>query len=113
MPRMKLRVREVDFKAGARLKSSNGGVAVGLPHRNSSAFKQTLINQREVKMGEDRNPGLRSEGPFSRREEGWELGEEIDEKRKKESINNENKKARRLKSTGFNETNNQKQLISK
>jgi len=86
---------------------------VGLPHRNSSAFKQTLINQREVKMGEDRNPGLRSEGPFSRREEGWELGEEIDEKRKKESINNENKKARRLKSTGFNETNNQKQLISK
>ena len=85
---------------------------MGLPHRNSSAFKQTLINQREVKMGEDRNPGLRSEGPFSRREEGWELGEEIDEKRKKESINNENKKARRSKSTGLNETNNQ-ELISK
>ena len=88
---------------------------MGLPHRNSSAFKQTLINQREVKMGEDRNPGLRSEGPFSRREEGWELGEEKSNKREREreSLNNRNKKARRLKSTGFNETNNQKQLISK
>ena len=98
---------------------SNGGVAVGLPHRNSSAFKQTLINQREVKMGKDRNPGLRSEGPFSRREEGWELGEEKsnkskrERKRERESLNNRNKKARRLKSTGLNETNNQKQLISK
>ena len=68
---------------GSKSKGSNGGVAVGLPHRNSSAFKQTLINQREVKMGEDRNPGLRSEGPFSRREEGWELGEEKEKKRKK------------------------------
>ena len=94
---------------------------MGLPHRNSSAFKQTLINQREVKMGEDRNPGLRSEGPFSRREEGWELGEEKSNKRKRErekerkreSINNENKKARGPKSTGFNETNNHKDLISK
>ena len=26
---------------GARSKGSNGGVAVGLPHRNSSVFKQT------------------------------------------------------------------------
>jgi hypothetical protein len=26
---------------GARLKGSNGGVAVGLPHRNSSVFNQT------------------------------------------------------------------------
>jgi hypothetical protein len=32
---------------------------------------------------------------------------------KRESINNENKKARRPKSTGFNETNNHKELISK
>jgi hypothetical protein len=31
----------------------------------------------------------------------------------RESINNENKKARRPKSTGFNETNNHKELISK
>jgi len=29
---------------GARLKGSNGGVAVGLPHRNSSVFKQAHIN---------------------------------------------------------------------
>jgi hypothetical protein len=96
---------------------SNGGVAVGLPHRNSSAFKQTLINQREVKMGKDRNPGLRSEGPFSRREEGWELGEEKSNKskreRKRESLNNRNKKARRPKSTGLNELNNHMKLISK
>ena len=96
---------------------SNGGVAVRLPHRNSSAFKQTLINQREVKMGKDRNPGLRSEGPFSRREEGWELGEEKSNKRKRErkreSLNNRNKKARRPKSTDLNELNNHMKLISK
>ena len=33
---------------------------------------------------EARNPGLRSEGPFSRREEGWELGEEKEKKKVKE-----------------------------
>ena len=49
MPRMELRIREVDFKAGERSKGSNGGVAVGLPHRNSSVFKQALINQWKVK----------------------------------------------------------------
>jgi len=31
----------------------------------------------------DRNPGQQSEGPFSRREEGWELGEESKKKAKK------------------------------
>jgi hypothetical protein len=40
-------------------------------------------------------------------------GKEKSNKRKRESLNNRNKKARRPKSTGFNETNNQKQLISK
>ena len=49
MPRMELRIREVDIKAGAKSKGSNGGVAVGLPHRNSSVFNQTHINQRKVK----------------------------------------------------------------
>ena len=49
MPRMELRIREVDIKAGAKSKGSNGGVAVGLPHRNSSVFKQTHINQWKVK----------------------------------------------------------------
>jgi hypothetical protein len=34
-------------------------------------------------------------------------------KNKRESINNENKKARGLKSTGFNETKNRIKLISK
>ena len=47
MPRMELRIREVDIKAGARSKGSNGVVAVGLPHRNSSVFKQAHINQRK------------------------------------------------------------------
>jgi hypothetical protein len=45
MPRMELRIREVDFKAGAKSKGSNGVVAVGLPHRNFSVFNQTQINQ--------------------------------------------------------------------
>ena len=46
---MELRIREVDIKAGAKSKGSNGGVAVGLPHRNSSVFKQAHVNQCEVK----------------------------------------------------------------
>ena len=36
-------------KAGAKSKDANGVVAVGLPHRNSSVFKQADINQWEVK----------------------------------------------------------------
>jgi hypothetical protein len=55
---------------------------VGLPHRNYSVLKQTHINQWKVKVVGDRNPGYRSEGPFSRREEGWELGEEKERKAK-------------------------------
>ena len=46
---MELRIREVDIEAGTKSKGSNGVVAVGLPHRNYSVFKQTHINQREVK----------------------------------------------------------------
>ena len=42
--KMELRIREVDFKAGAKSKGSNGGVAVGLPHRNYSVFNQAHIN---------------------------------------------------------------------
>jgi len=33
----------------AKPKSANGAVAVGLPHRNRSVFKQTHINKRQVK----------------------------------------------------------------
>ena len=51
---MQLRIREVDIKAGAKSKGSNGGVAVGLPHRNYSVFKQANINQWEVKVVEVR-----------------------------------------------------------
>jgi hypothetical protein len=50
MPRMELRIREVDIEVGAKSKGSNGGVAVGLPHRNSSVFNQAHINQWEVKV---------------------------------------------------------------
>jgi hypothetical protein len=53
---MELRIREVDFKAGARSKGSNGGVAVGLPHRNSSVLKQTPNNQREEKEKKNEKP---------------------------------------------------------
>jgi hypothetical protein len=42
---MELRIREVDFKECARLKGSNGVVAVGLPHRNYSVFKQAAPNK--------------------------------------------------------------------
>jgi len=45
MPRMELRIREVDIEAGTKSKSSNGVVAVGHPHRNYSDFKQAHINQ--------------------------------------------------------------------
>ena len=45
MPRMELRIREVDIEESARSKGSNGVVAVGLPHRNYSGFKQAHINQ--------------------------------------------------------------------
>ena len=48
-PRIELRIREVDIKAGAKFHGSNGVVAVGLPHRNYSVLKQTHINQWEVK----------------------------------------------------------------
>ena len=49
---------------GSKSKGSNGGVAVGLPHRNSSAFKQTLINQREIKWGRIETLACEAKGPF-------------------------------------------------
>jgi hypothetical protein len=51
MPRLELRIREVDFKECAKSKGSNGGVAVGLPHRNSSVFKQTPYQLMGSKCG--------------------------------------------------------------
>jgi hypothetical protein len=45
-----MRNRRLHSSVGARPKGSNGGVAVGLPHRNSSVFKQAHINQWEVKV---------------------------------------------------------------
>jgi len=49
----------------AKFKGSNGVVAMGLPHRNSSVFKQAHINQRKVKGRIKKNkngPPLFSEG---------------------------------------------------
>ena len=46
---MELRIREVDFKAGAKSKGANGVVAVGLPHRNYSVFKQADPKKRLIK----------------------------------------------------------------
>ena len=41
--------REIDESMVAKPKSANGAVAVGLPHRNRSVFKQAHINKRQVK----------------------------------------------------------------
>ena len=52
-----VKLKSFNFPLGAKSKGSNGVVAVGLPHRNYSVFKQTPSNQLEVKVVEDRNPG--------------------------------------------------------
>ena len=43
------RERRLQLFIGARSKGANGGVAVGLPHRNSSVLKQADLNKRQVK----------------------------------------------------------------
>jgi len=81
---MELRMREVDFKAGAKSKGSNGGVAVGLPHRNYSVFKQTPYQL----MGSKKNrPTQRSahsypqlSGGVVRAEETCALNEQVKRK---------------------------------
>jgi hypothetical protein len=37
------------YPLSAKFKGSNGVVAVGLPHRNYSVFKQTHVNEGKVK----------------------------------------------------------------
>ena len=59
MPKMELRIREVDIEAGAKSKGSNGGVAVRLPHRNSSVLKQTPSNEWKVKGRIRMDPRIR------------------------------------------------------
>ena len=62
---MELRIREVDIEAGAKSKVANGVVAVGLPHRNYSVFKQTPVNQCEIKIVEaTRTRASEAKGPF-------------------------------------------------
>ncbi len=60
MPRLELRIRKVDFKECAKSKGSNGGVAVGLPHRNYSVFKQTPYQLMESKRRGASTSGLTS-----------------------------------------------------
>ncbi len=94
---MELRIREVDIEASAKPKGSNGGVAVGLPHRNYSVFKQTHINQRKVKgrirmelrirevdEGGGRLTGTRAseaKGPFPGGKRGGSWGKRKEKKR--------------------------------
>ena len=49
---------------GARSKGSNGVVAVGLPHRNYSVFKQTPINQWQIKVVVVKTRASEAKGPF-------------------------------------------------
>jgi hypothetical protein len=102
-PRMDPRIRWGDKGVGgAKSKGANGAVAVGLPHRNRSVFKQAPINQWEVKgkirmelriREVDKGGGgltgthaSEAKGPFSRREEGWELGEEKETKEREKKV---------------------------
>ena len=79
---------------GARSKGSNGGVAVGLPHRNSSVFNQTPINQCEVKVvvvrKADPPSAVGGLTVIDKRVGSW--GKEKSNKRKREIINNRKKK---------------------
>jgi hypothetical protein len=79
---MELRIREVDFKECARSKGSNGVVAVGLPHRNYSVFKQTHINEWKVKVVEVRTRASEAKGPFpgGKRVGSWGKKKNVKEK---------------------------------
>ena len=79
---MELRICEVDFKECARSKGSNGVVAVGLPHRNYSVFKQTHINEWKVKVVEVRTRASEAKGPFpgGKRVGSWGKKKNVKEK---------------------------------
>ena len=49
---------------GAKSKVANGVVAVGLPHRNYSVFKQTAINQWQIKVVVVKTRASEAKGPF-------------------------------------------------
>ena len=66
------------------LKGSNGGVAVGLPHRNYSVFKQTQINQWEVKEVEVRRRASEAKGPFPGGKRVGSWGKKKKEQKQKE-----------------------------
>ena len=79
---MELRIREVDFKECARSKGSNGVVAVGLPHRNYSVFKQTHLNEWKVKVVKVRTRASEAKGPFpgGKRVGSWGKKKNVKEK---------------------------------
>ncbi len=73
---------------GSKSKGSNRGVAVGLPHRNSSVFKQAHINQWKVKVVEVKTRASEAKGPFpgGKRVGSWGKKKNVKErKRKRES----------------------------
>ena len=51
-------------------KGSNGGVAVGLPHRNYSVFKQADLNKRLVKVRIRMDPRFSARVTYRRGIEG-------------------------------------------
>ncbi len=59
---------------------------MGLPHRNSSVFKQTHINQWEVKVVEVRTRASEAKGPFPGGKRVGSWGKKRKQKRKKKAL---------------------------
>ena len=68
---------------GAKPKSANGAVAVGLPHRNRSVFKQAPTNKRKV-IAKPTPMLAKRKGPFpgGKRVGSWEKKQKIEKARK-------------------------------
>ena len=66
----------------AKSKAANGAVAVGLPHRNRSVFKQAPINKRKV-IAKPTPMLAKRKGPFP---EGKRVGSWGKKKKKKKNL---------------------------
>ncbi|RLS85767.1 MAG: hypothetical protein DWI06_01200 [Planctomycetota bacterium] len=71
---------------GARSKGSNGGVAVGLPHRNSSVLKQAAPNKRQVK-GRDPPSAVGGLKGIDTRVGSWGKNKKVKKKKEKQMRN--------------------------
>ena len=76
-------VRIIQHRPRKRLKVGVVQFAAGLPRRNCTKIKKRPKKNIKV-MGINKDAGKRSEVPFSRREEGRELGEKEKENEKRE-----------------------------